>query len=499
MTMPSDISIHTADSDPGAASLPRVLGPAAAFCVVVGSVIGSGIFMVPSDVARAVPAIGPIVAVWVIGGVFSTFGALTLAELGAMLPQAGGPYVYLREAYGRLPAFLFGWSEFLVNRTGSMATLSAAFAQYFAQAVGPPVGIAPQVWQAGAAVTAIATVVAVNVLGTALGGKLQVAGTAVKVGGVVALIVLPFAVGGGSAANLSPILPKAFNQSLVSGMMAAMVGVLWAYDGWMNLTPLAEEVRDPGRNIPRALGLGMATLVGLYLAITLAYHYVLTIPEIESARGGASQAVAARYCGVLLGPWGVVAISALVMCSTFISLNGNALTGPRAYFAMARDGLFPAGLCRVHPRFNTPSNAVLAQGGWAIGLIVAGTVMILWPAPGPESGLPGFVRAAWQKLNETPLYRILYTYVVFGANLFYLLAITSVFVLRSKRPDAHRPYRTWGYPVTPLIFVGASIYLLYEMLMHTPAESLAGLGIILSGIPAYWFFSRRSRIHQGWN
>ena len=478
------------ESIPKETTLPRVLGPVTALCVVVGSVIGSGIFMVPSDVARATPAIGPIVAVWIIGGIFSTFGALTLAELGAMLPQAGGPYVYLREAYGRLPAFLFGWSEFLINRTGSMATLATAFSQYFAQIVGPPAGMRPEVWQAGAAVAAITVVVIVNVLGTSIGGGLQVIGTVLKVGGVSALIALPFIVGGGSVANFSPVWPKAVDASLLSGMMAGMVGVLWAYDGWMNLTPLAEDVRDPGKNIPRALGMGMAILVTLYLGATLAYHYVLTIEQVEAARGAANQAVAATYCKVLLGPYGVMAISLLVMGSTFISLNGNALTGPRAYFAMSRDGLFPARLSRIHPTFQTPANAIIAQGSWAIGLIVAGTVMILWPAPGPDSGIPDFLRDAWLKLNATPLYKILFTYVVFGANLFYLLAIASVFVLRRTRPDALRPYKTWGYPFTPLVFVIASVYLLQDMLRQSPAESLAGVGIILAGVPAYMIFSR---------
>jgi basic amino acid/polyamine antiporter, APA family len=492
--MPTDVPPREATTTTagGGATLPRVLGLTSAYCVVVGSVIGSGIFMVPSAVARDVPSIVPIVLVWIIGGIFSTFGALTLAELGAMLPQAGGPYVYLREAYGRLPAFLFGWSEFLINRTGSMATLATAFAAHYALVSSPPSGIRAEVWQAGAAIAAIATVTIVNVLGTAWGGKLQVLGTALKVGGVLSLIVLPFVVGGGSVSNLSPLWPKSVDASLVSGMMAAMVGVLWAYDGWMNLTPVAEEVREPGRNIPRALTLGMATLVALYLGATLAYHYVLPIETIQAVKGGEGLTVAATYCKALIGYRGSYAIAALVMCSTFISLNGNALTGPRSYFAMARDGVFPAGIARIHSRFGTPANAVLAQGLWAIGLIVLGTVMILWPAPGPESGLPDAVRRAWLKLNETPLYRILYNYVVFGANVFYLLAIMSVFVLRAKRPDMPRPYRTWGYPFTPLIFVTASLYLLWNMLQRERAESLSGLLIILTGVPAYLFFSRSS-------
>jgi amino acid transporter len=275
-------------------------------------------------------------------------------------------------------------------------------------------------------------------------------------------------------------------------MMLAMVGVLWAYDGWVNLTPLAEEVRDPGRNVPRALILGMAVLIVLYLSVTLVYHWVLPLAEVAAASTdrGAEKAVAAAYCHRLLGRTGVVAISLLVMCSTFISLNGNALTGPRAYFAMARDRLFPAALCRIHPRYRTPANAIFAQGTWAILLTVIATALILAPAPGTESQWPRPVVAAWSKLNRTPLYTVLYTYVIFGANLFYLLAIASVFVLRARLPDLPRPYRTWGYPVTPLLYVAASLLLLGNMLRQTPTESLAGLAIIALGLPAYWAFRR---------
>lgn len=472
--------------------LPRVLGPVQALCVIVGSVIGSGIFIVPAQVARDVPNISGIVLVWVIGGMFSLAGAMTLAELGAMIPRAGGLYVYLRAAYGALPAFLFGWTEFLIMRTGSMATLAAAFATYFAHLVPAPTNVRDQIWQAGAAVAAIAVVTTINVLGTAIGGRVQVAGTALKVGGLITLIVLPLMLGGGKTANLTPLFPPAFNLSLLGGMMAAMVGVLWAYDGWVNLTSLAEEVRDPGRNIPKALVLGMGTLIGLYLAMTLAYHFVLPLPDIAALadvkRG--DKAVAALYCYRLLGNNGVMAISFLVMCSTFISLNGNALTGPRAYFAMARDGLFPMRICRIHPRFQTPSNAIMAQGTWAIMLTVIGTALIVAPAPGPDSGLPPMVVSVWAKLNQTPLYKLLYTYVIFGANMFNMLAIGSVFVLRKKRPDMPRPYRAWGYPFTPLLFLMASLLLMGDMLRSTPAESMAGLLIVILGLPAYWVFSR---------
>jgi amino acid transporter len=474
------------------ATLPRVLGPIEALCVVVGCVIGSGIFIVPAEVARNVPALGPIVMVWVVGGVFSAAGALTLAELGAMLPHAGGPYVYLRAAYGPLPAFLFGWTEFLVIRAGSMATLAAAFARYFVQLRPPVAGISDEVWQAAAAAGAIAVVTGVNVLGTTWGGWLQVAGTVLKVGGVLVLIALPFVLGGGDPARLSLAVPRGFHVT-TAGWLAAMVGVLWAYDGWINLTPLAEEVRDPGRNVPLAMILGMAVLITVYISATVVYHYVLPLPEIAAARTdqGANKAVAALYCYRLLGQPGVVAISLLVMCSTFISLNGNALTGPRAYFAMARDRLFPQALCRIHPRFHTPANAVLAQGTWAILLTVAATTLIL--VQPPASGLPRPLLDAWAKLNQTPLYEVLYTYVIFGANLFYLFTIAGVFVLRFAHPEWPRPYRTWGYPVTPLLYVGAAVVLLHNMVRERLAESLAGIAIIAVGLPAYWLFRRLER------
>ena len=481
-------------SDPRTNELPRVLGPVAAFCVVVGSVIGSGIFLVPAKVANDVPFLSGILLVWVIGGLFSGAGALTLAELGAMLPRAGGLYVYLRVAYGALPAFLFGWVEFLVVRSGSMATLAAAFARYFVQIVPLPGAISHEIWQAGIATFAIAAVTTVNVVGTRSGGTLQVLGTFLKVGGVLVLMALPFLLGAGSVSNFSPIWPSAFSGSLIWGMMAAMVSVLWAYDGWTNVTPLAEEIRDPGRNVPRSLIWGMAVLIAVYLGMTLAYHYVLPMEEVKLASresGQVARATAAVYCKSLLGAPGVWAISILVMCSTFISLNGNALTGPRAYFAMARDGLFPAGLCRIHRRFKTPANAILLQGIWAIALTVAGTFLII-VSPDVAPNFPGWILDAWKKLNETPLYDLLYTYVIFGANLFYMLAISSVFVLRIRRPDLPRPYRTWGYPLTPILYVAAALLLLGNMLADRQSrfQSLAGLGIIVLGLPAFWFFRR---------
>jgi APA family basic amino acid/polyamine antiporter len=236
----------------------------------------------------------------------------------------------------------------------------------------------------------------------------------------------------------------------------------------------------------------MAVLIAVSLGMTLAYHYVIPMPELREAKGDAEhfeRAVAAIYCDKLMGWWGVLGISLLVMCSTFIALNGNVMAGPRAYFAQARDGLFPRRLCAVHPRFRTPATAILAQSGWAIVLTLVGTAIVLADPP-RTSGLPGWVTGAWDRLHETPLYDLLYTYVIFGATIFYMLSIASVFVLRARRPDLPRPYRTWGYPATPIVFLAGGSLLLGGMLVNRPFESLAGLGIIASGLPVYLLMRR---------
>ena len=465
--------------------LPRVLGPAEALSVIVGSVIGSGIFIVPARVAREIPSVGAIIAAWVVGGLFSLAGALTLAELAAMLPRAGGPYVYLRQAYGRLPAFLFGWTEFLVIRAGSVATLAAAFALYASQLMPAPGGMRPEVWQMLLAVGAMSTVAVVNVAGTRIGGGVQVVGTALKVGALGLMIVLPFLLGKANPANLTPIGPAAIDGRFFTSFMAAMVGILWTYDGWVNTSSLAEEIRDPGRNIPRAMMLGMGLLIAIYLTMTLVYHLVLPMNQVAAAatEKGSPRVVAAIFCQALFGPPGLVAISIAVMGSTLISLNGNTLSGPRAYFALARDGLFPAFLSRVHPKFQTPANAILAQAGWSILLTVLGTLLIITPPP--ATGLPSPLLRTWATLHATPLYDVMYSYVIFGGTVIYAMTITSVFVLRRTMPDQPRPYRTWGYPVTPILYLLASSLLMFSMLRGNPFESIAGLGVIFLGVPAF--------------
>jgi APA family basic amino acid/polyamine antiporter len=547
----------SSETEASKGSLPRVLGPWAAFSVVVGSVIGSGIFITPSKIANNVPYIGGIAFVWIVGGLFSMAGALTLAELSAMLPSAGGPYVYLREAFGKLWAFLFGWTEFLVIRTGSMATLAAAFAMNFAILFPAQFGIKQVAWETIAAIAAIITLTTVNVIGTRFGGRVQVVGTALKIGALVAMIVLPFALGKADPKLLTPVSPptslikaedpgQAASASLspqplttekaaatqnpsvepswnflnaikflLPGIMVAMIAVLWTYDGWVNAASLAEEIKDPGKNIPRALILGMFALIAIYLGMTLVYHLVLPMDTIQHAPG----IVSANYMKALLGDWGPTVISVdtmtpkglsklsrvlewgptliavVIMTSTFITLNGNALSGPRAYFAMARDGVFPSGLCKIDPTHKTPANAIIAQAVWAVLLITAASAFLLIepPAKLASGQSPSIWISAWQTLHAKPLYDVLYTYVIFGGTIFYGLAIVSVFVLRVKRPDLPRPYRTWGYPVTPLLYTLASLGLLGSMLYQSLFESLAGLAIVAVGVPAYWIFSRTNR------
>jgi APA family basic amino acid/polyamine antiporter len=483
----------TTDETTDRRELPRVLGPVAALSCVVGSVIGSGIFIVPAEIAAHVPYLGGIALVWVVGGMFSLAGALTLAELSAMLPHAGGPYVYLKEAFGRLPAFLFGWCEFLVIRAGSIATLATGFALYFTQLIPAPSWARPeqpQLWAMLVAVAAMTTVAAINVVGTRVGGGVQVVGTAIKLGALAGMIVLPFLMGEVHTQYLSPIWPKSSRiGGLFSGFMIALISALWAYDGWVNVGELAEDIEDPGRNVPRALLRGMMILIGVYLAMTFVYHLVLPLDDvIQASLPTAKRQIAAEFCHRLWGENGSKAIALIVMSSIYIALNGNAMSGPRAYFAMARDGLFPRALCTIHPTFKTPANAIIVQTLWAIVLTVVATLFLL--AEPPSSGLPSLLASIWAKLHKTALYRVLLTYVIFGGTVFYTAAIASVFVLRRTRPDLPRPYRTWGYPITPAAYIIASFVLMGSMLYESTGESLAGLSIILVGVPAYLFFSR---------
>ncbi len=445
----------------------RNLGRWDAAAIVVGTIIGSGIFLVPKAMVLNVGTPGKVLLVWIAGGLLSLFGALTYAELAAALPQAGGEYVYLREAYGPLWSFLYGWTQFWVAKSGSIATLATAFAYYLATffpaldgllfeialPIGP--GGGPLAITRGQifAIALILTLGAVNCLGVKLGGRLQTHVTAVKVGLILALVGLTALLGSGSAANFSTATAA---PGGIAGWVAALVAALWAYDGWNNVNMVSSEIEDPRRNIPRALILGTALVAALYLAANLAYFFVLTAAEVAS-----SDRVAAAAARKFLGQPGAGAVALAAMVSIFAALNGSILSGARVPFAMARDGFFFQPLARIHPRFRTPHVALLLLCGWAALLTLSGR------------------------------YEELYTYVIFASWILYAMTTATVFVLRRKRPDLPRPYRTLGYPVVPALFVLAAGFLVAVTLHNSPRESIMGLALVAGGTPFFAFWRRR--------
>ncbi len=470
------------DTAKGDNQLLRVLGPVGATTVVVGSVIGSGIFFKEAIVSNAVGHIGWVLAVWVGCGLISLLGALSSAELGAMLPQAGGPYVYLRAAYGPLTAFLWGWIEFWVARTGSTAALAWIFTGRLSQLFEPLAG-PEHVWlRKGVAIAAIVLLVAINLVGARWGGVVQMVTTSIKVGSLVVIALLPFFFRPIEWANLATAAPA--KLSLWVGLGAAMGAVFWAYDGWGNIGPVAEEVREPGRNIPLSLILGLFILITLYVSVTVAYHLVMTMSELQAV--AYPQFTAQVVCQRLLGDKGSMLAIAFVMCSTFGALNSNVLTGPRVIFAMARDGLFLSSMKKVHPTWRTPLNAIVGEMSWACVLVLFADVIAGWLGRAIEAVSFGLYQANPKK----DPFDVLTDYVIFGSYIFYTLAVASVIVLRYKMPDLPRPYRTWGYPVVPALFVIFSVGFLISMFRAEPVESVAGFVFIGLGAIAYQFRPR---------
>ncbi|HEX5482183.1 MAG TPA: amino acid permease, partial [Terriglobia bacterium] len=370
-------------------ALPRVIGTAGSAALVIGTVIGSGIFLVPHNVAQEVGSVRSMFLVWILGGALALAGALSLAELGAAIPEAGGVYVYLREAYGKLPAFLYGWGMLLVIESGSVATLAVAFGIYSASFV--PLSLFDQKL-AGCAVVALLTVV--NIIGAREGSAVQTIFTVAKLAGIAAII--GFALFYHHPHSLAR-LPAPHTSFSSFGI--ALVGVLWAYEGWHMLSFSAGEVKNPGRTLPKSYFLGMLVVVGAYLGANAAYLRVLSMPELA-----AHQRVAARAMQILAGPAGATFVSALILCSIFGAINGNMLAGPRAYFAMARDGVFFSSVGRIHSRYRTPVAAIVLQGVWAMVLTVNGS------------------------------FEQLYTYVIFSGWIFYAAAVLAVLVLRRRKP-----------------------------------------------------------------
>ncbi|HSS44338.1 MAG TPA: amino acid permease [Thermoanaerobaculia bacterium] len=440
---------HVAFPKPQNGELLRQLGLFDTMSLVVGTVIGSGIFLVPAEVARSVPTPVGMLAVWVFGGVFTLLGALSLAELGAAIPQAGGIYTYIARGFGPLAGFLCGWMLFTVATSGSIATLAVALPIYVSALI-PMTPVAAK----AVSLAAVLAFTAINVRGVRSGALVQNVLTTLKIGGLLGMIAVIFLLTGErprAAAAAAPDAPVG-----IAAFGVALVAVLWAYEGWHDVSFAAGEIRQPQRNFPRGLVAGTAIVIGLYLTANLAYLRVLTPSEIAG-----SQRVALTAMERVAGVTGGKLLTAAIVCSILGALNALVLAGPRAYYQMARDGLFLEPLARVHPRWKTPVAAILLQAVWSCCLILF---------------IGGFSQ--------------LFTYVIFGGWIFYALAVVSVIALRKKEPALHRPFRVPGYPVVPALFAAAAAAMVGNTLLARPRESLIGLAFIALGVPV--FFLRRA-------
>jgi len=445
--------------------LVRAIGLGSAIMLVVGSVVGSGIFLTTGGMAALIPSASLLLGAWALGGVLAITGGLTYAEMGAMFPRSGGVYVFLREAYGGLPAFLYGWASLVVVISGSMAAVAVGFAEYLSYFV-PVLSTShvlltiPVPWgtftlSAGQllAAASLAVLGAVNDVGVRTGNMVNVVLTVAKVAGLSAIPILALMAGTVSP-SYTPVVPPDVARPVAS-FGVAMIAVLWTYESWYYVTYAAGEIRDPQRNVPRALVIGVLLLMGIYLAVNIAYLHALTIDEMKGVTR-----IAEKAASVLMGAGGAAFIAGTVVISTFGCNAAGLLGGSRVLFAMALDGVFLPAASRVHPRYRTPHVAVVALTVWSIVLALSGT------------------------------YEQLFTYVMFSSILFSVAAGLALFRLRGTHPQHPRPYRAWGYPVVPGIFVLGSAAFVLNTLLERPVESIAGLGLLLIGVPVYRF-SRR--------
>jgi basic amino acid/polyamine antiporter, APA family len=424
--------------------LPRHLGLWSAVAVLVGSTIGSGIFRVPASVAERLQEPGPVLLAWVAGGLIALFGALTIAELAGALPRSGGVFAYILEAFGPLPAFLFGWSELAVIRASALGAIATIFAEY----LGYFIPLTPMQVRLVAAV-AVVSVGLLNYLGVSRAAVVMNLTTIAKYGALAALGFLAFSAGAGSWDHFTPAWHGGLNLSL---MGTALIAIMWTYDGWADLSFMGGEVKNPGRTLPMALILGTFGILLIYLLLNLAYIYLVPLPEM--ARSPLIAATAAERIP-LLGRYAGAIISLVVMVSCFGTLHGSMMTGPRIFFAMADRGLFFRSIAQVSPRYRSPSVAI-----WLATAL--GVVYVLFND--------------FQQLADK---------FILGIWPFYALAVGAVFVLRRTRPDLPRPYRTWGYPVVPILFLLASVGMMVNALWTDPVNTGITFGIILVGLPVY--------------
>jgi amino acid transporter len=436
--------------------LPRTLGLWSGIALVVGITIGSGIFRSPAGIARLVPHPGMMLSVWVAGGVITLCGALSLAEIAAALPMSGGFYAYLREGWGRPAAFLFGWAELVVIRASALGGIAIVFGEYCVQSFGVDPGT-HQFSARAAAAAAIAFAATANITGARVGAMIVSASTVVKFAALGAVIASSLILGGRHGGTFTNLTAAGAAPVTIGHLGLALVSVLWAYDGFGDLSLVGGEVKDPQRNLPRAIIGGTLAIITVYLLANLAYLYMMPVPAIAR-----SPLVAADTMMAIFGRAGAVVVSSFVMVSAFSSLNGIMLAAPRIFFAMADDRLLFGAIARVHPRFRTPHVAILLAAGLGMALIYSRTF---------EAITNTFVLAIWP---------------------FYALSVAALFRLRRRRPEVPRPYEVPGYPAVPIIFIASVVWFVVNALVTEPVPTLATFALILAGVPVYWAcFGRR--------
>jgi APA family basic amino acid/polyamine antiporter len=441
--------------------LARDLTVTHAGAIVVGTIIGSGIFLVPAEMMQAVGSAEMVYLAWIAGGLLSMFGALTYSELAAMKPQAGGEYVYMRDGYGPLGGFLYAWTYFVIAKPGSMASIVTGFVRILSNLTALQFlgenradGWHPTVSGQAIAIAAIVLISFINYIGVKKAGEFQLLFTLLKVALILAIVGIGFGYAKGGFANFATHYSLA--RGGMAGFMAALLASLWAYDGWNLVTTVSAEIRDPQRSLPRALIAGVAVVAGLYILVNAAVQYVIPADMIAGSTSPALDAI--RWAGPGIMTLVLIAM-ALAMLAT---LNGSTMTGARVPFAVARDGYFFSGLAKVHERFRTPSTAIVLQAVLAIGLLLfAGS------------------------------FRQLFSLTLFAEWLFYMLTTSTVFIFRRRQPDSPRPYRVWGYPVVPAVFILASAVLLCYTFADNVRNSLLGSLVMIAGIPVYYLFARR--------
>ncbi len=437
-------------------TLVRSLGLWSSIGLVIGITIGGGIFRTPASIATRVPEPTMMIGVWVLGGIIVLCCALAFAELSASMPDTGGMYVYLREGWGRPTAFLYGWAQVVMIRAAALGGISSVFGEYFLRVFGIDPVVHPQ-WADYLAAGAIFFAAMINIIGVQLGALFTGLSTITKFGALAALVMFSLVLGGNSGASWSHLAPT--DTPVQAGLFClALISVLWAYDGFSDLSFASGEVKDPQRNLPRAIIFGTIAIIAIYVSANLAYLYMNPIEKVQTSR-----LIAADTMSAMFGQAGVSFISVVVMISTFGALMGSMLAAPRIFFAMADDGLFFKPIAAVHPKWKTPWVAISLACVLGIAMVMTQTF---------EQLTDTFVLAMWP---------------------FYGLSVAAIYRLRRSQPHLHRPYKVIGYPVVPAVFVAAAFYLVINAIVADPVWTSITFGVVLLGLPVYWF-AFRSRL-----